>query len=66
MTHHFPTAEHERLAREGMYRPEYEGDGCCDARSASLAVQAIKDGRDAVEHMHWCMVANAKLERAAA
>ena len=23
-----PTAEHERLAREGMYHPEYEGDAC--------------------------------------
>jgi glutamate synthase (NADPH) large chain len=28
MTHQFPTPEHERLAREGMYRPEYEGDAC--------------------------------------
>jgi glutamate synthase (NADPH) large chain len=28
MTHHFPTAEHERLAREGMYHPESEGDAC--------------------------------------
>ena len=25
---HFPTPEHERLANEGMYRPEYEGDAC--------------------------------------
>lgn len=23
-----PTAEHERIARDGMYRPEYEGDAC--------------------------------------
>ena len=25
---HFPTPEHERLAREGMYHPESEGDAC--------------------------------------
>jgi len=24
----FPTPEHERLAREGMYHPESEGDAC--------------------------------------
>ena len=24
----YPTPEHERLAREGMYHPEYEGDAC--------------------------------------
>ncbi len=28
MTHPFPTPEHERLAHEGMYRPDYEGDAC--------------------------------------
>jgi glutamate synthase (NADPH) large chain len=28
MTPHFPTPEHERLAREGMYHPEMEGDAC--------------------------------------
>ncbi len=28
MTRSFPTAEHERLAREGMYRPEFESDAC--------------------------------------
>ncbi len=28
MTHHYPTPEHERLAREGMYHPESEGDAC--------------------------------------
>ncbi|MCU0728597.1 MAG: glutamate synthase large subunit, partial [Sphingopyxis sp.] len=28
MTHIFPTPEHARLADEGMYRPDYEGDAC--------------------------------------
>lgn len=28
MTHNFPTPEHERLAREGMYHPESERDAC--------------------------------------
>ena len=28
MTQYFPTPEHERLAREGMYHPESEGDAC--------------------------------------
>jgi glutamate synthase (NADPH/NADH) large chain len=28
MTHLLPTPEHERLARDGMYHPEYEGDAC--------------------------------------
>jgi glutamate synthase domain-containing protein 1 len=28
MTIFYPTPEHERLAREGMYHPESEGDAC--------------------------------------
>jgi glutamate synthase (NADPH) large chain len=28
MTQYYPTPEHERLAREGMYRPEFESDAC--------------------------------------
>lgn len=28
MTLFYPTPEHERLAREGMYHPESEGDAC--------------------------------------
>ncbi|MCC6477783.1 glutamate synthase large subunit [Sphingorhabdus sp.] len=28
MTHHFPTPEHARLAREGMYHPDTERDAC--------------------------------------
>jgi glutamate synthase (NADPH/NADH) large chain len=53
MTHHFPTPEHERLAREGMYRPEYEGDACGvglvaatdgkpSRRVVALAIEALK------------------------
>ena len=36
---HFPTSEHERLAREGMYRPEYEGDAC------GVGLVAATDGK---------------------
>ncbi|MBL0922897.1 MAG: glutamate synthase large subunit [Sphingomonadaceae bacterium] len=36
---HFPTAEHERLAREGMYHPESEGDAC------GVGLVAATDGK---------------------
>ena len=39
MTHHFPTPEHERLAREGMYHPESEGDAC------GVGLVAATDGK---------------------
>jgi glutamate synthase (NADPH) large chain len=39
MTHIFPTAEHERMAREGMYRPEFEGDAC------GVGLVAATDGK---------------------
>ncbi|MBK6707681.1 MAG: glutamate synthase large subunit [Sphingomonadales bacterium] len=39
MTHHLPTPEHERLAREGMYYPETERDAC------GVGLIAATDGR---------------------
>ncbi len=57
MTHHFPTAEHERLARDGMYRPEYEGDACgvgliaaTDGRASRRVVAAGIEALKAVWH----------------
>jgi len=39
MTYPLPTPEHERLAREGMYRPEFEGDAC------GVGLVAATDGK---------------------
>ncbi|MFS0737679.1 glutamate synthase large subunit [Sphingomonas sp. 1P06PA] len=54
---HFPTPEHERLAREGMYRPDYEGDACgvglvaaTDGRASRRVVTAAIDALKAVWH----------------
>jgi glutamate synthase (NADPH) large chain len=57
MTHHFPTPEHERLAREGMYHPEYEGDACgvglvaaTDGKASRRVVASAIDALKAVWH----------------
>jgi glutamate synthase (NADPH) large chain len=57
MTHHLPTAEHERLARDGMYRPEYEGDACgvgliaaTDGKPSRRVVAAAVEALKAVWH----------------
>ncbi|WP_294392495.1 glutamate synthase large subunit [uncultured Sphingomonas sp.] len=54
---HFPTPEHERLAREGMYRPDYEGDACgvglvaaIDGKPSRRVVTAAIDALKAVWH----------------
>src|SRR5687767_459869 len=54
---HFPTPEHERMAREGMYRPEYEGDACgvglvaaTDGKPSRRVVSAAIDALRAVWH----------------
>ena len=54
---HFPTPEHERMAREGMYRPEYEGDACgvglvaaTDGKPSRRVVSAAIDALKAVWH----------------
>ncbi len=39
MTYPFPTPEHERLAREGMYHPQFEGDAC------GVGLVAATDGK---------------------
>ncbi|WP_422396606.1 glutamate synthase large subunit [Sphingomonas profundi] len=53
----FPTPEHERIAREGMYRPEYEGDACgvglvaaTDGKASRRVVAAAIDALKAVWH----------------
>jgi glutamate synthase (NADPH/NADH) large chain len=53
----FPTPEHARLAAEGMYRPEYEGDACgvglvaaTDGRPQRRVVAAAVDALKAVWH----------------
>jgi glutamate synthase (NADPH) large chain len=53
----FPTPEHERLAREGMYRPEYEGDACgvgliaaTDGKPSRRVVASAVDALKAVWH----------------
>ncbi|MGN7998142.1 glutamate synthase large subunit [Sphingomonas sp. 22176] len=50
-------SERERLAREGMYRPEYEGDACgvgmvaaTDGQSSRRVVQSAIDALKAVWH----------------
>jgi glutamate synthase (NADPH) large chain len=57
MTQHLPTPEHERLAREGMYRPEYEGDACgvgliaaTDGKPSRRVVASAIDALKAVWH----------------
>ena len=51
----FPTPEHARLAREGMYRPEFEGDSCgvglvaaTDGKASRRVVSAAIDALKAV------------------
>jgi glutamate synthase (NADPH/NADH) large chain len=51
------TAERERLAREGMYRPEFEGDACgvglvaaTDGKASRRVVSAAIDALKAVWH----------------
>ena len=53
----FLTSEHERLAREGMYHPEYEGDACgvgliaaTDGVASRRVVEAAIDALKAVWH----------------
>ena len=53
----FPTPEHERLAREGMYRPEFEGDACgvglvaaTDGVPSRRVVESAIDALKAVWH----------------
>src|SRR6187551_2528555 len=50
-------AERERLAREGMYRPEFEGDACgvglvaaTDGKPSRRVVQSAIDALKAVWH----------------
>jgi glutamate synthase (NADPH/NADH) large chain len=54
---HFPTPEHERLAREGMYHPEMEGDACgvgliaaTDGKASRRVVASAIDALKAVWH----------------
>jgi glutamate synthase (NADPH) large chain len=54
---HFPTPEHERLAREGMYHPEFEGDACgvgliaaTDGKASRRVVASAIDALKAVWH----------------
>lgn len=57
MTDPIQTAERERLAREGMYRPEFEGDACgvgmvaaTDGQPSRRVVQSAIDALKAVWH----------------
>ncbi|MEZ5707787.1 MAG: glutamate synthase large subunit [Blastomonas sp.] len=57
MEHSFPTPEHERLAREGMYRPEFESDACgvglvaaTDGVPSRRVVESAIDALKAVWH----------------
>jgi glutamate synthase (NADPH/NADH) large chain len=54
---HFPTPEHERLAREGMYRPDMESDACgvgliaaIDGKPSRRVVEAGIEALRAVWH----------------
>ncbi|MDM7965801.1 glutamate synthase large subunit [Blastomonas fulva] len=54
---HYPTPEHERLAREGMYRPDYESDACgvglvaaTDGKPSRRVVESAIDALKAVWH----------------
>ena len=53
----FPTPQHERLARDGMYRPEFESDACgvgliaaTDGVASRRVVEAAIDALKAVWH----------------
>jgi glutamate synthase (NADPH) large chain len=53
----YPTPEHERLANEGMYRPEFEGDACgvgliaaTDGKASRRVVASAIDALKAVWH----------------
>lgn len=57
MTHPFPTPEHERLARDGMYHPQFESDACgvgliacTDGKASRRVVTAAIDALKAVWH----------------
>ena len=57
MTHPSPESERIRLAREGMYRPEFEGDACgvglvaaTDGQASRRVVQSAIDALKAVWH----------------
>ncbi|MFW2831544.1 glutamate synthase large subunit [Sphingomonas sp. ID0503] len=57
MTQTFLSPEHERLASEGMYRPEFEGDACgvglvaaTDGKPSRRVVSAAIDALKAVWH----------------
>jgi len=57
MSYEHLTPEHERLAREGMYRPEFEGDACgvglvaaTDGKPSRRVVAAAIDALKAVWH----------------
>ena len=57
MSHDHLSAERERLAREGMYRPEFESDACgvglvaaTDGRASRRVVQSAIDALRAVWH----------------
>jgi glutamate synthase (NADPH) large chain len=54
---YFPTPEHERLARDGMYHPEMEGDACgvgliaaTDGKASRRVVASAIDALKAVWH----------------
>ncbi|MFC4291253.1 glutamate synthase large subunit [Sphingorhabdus arenilitoris] len=54
---HLPTAEHERIAREGMYHPQFEGDACgvglvaaTDGKASRRVVASAIDALKAVWH----------------
>jgi len=82
MTHHYPTPEHERLAREGMYHPESEGDACGvgliaatdgkpSRRVVAAGIEALnrvasRDGRDVTQHMYNYLKSKISGERIAA
>ena len=54
---YYPTPEHERLAKEGMYRPEFESDACgvglvaaTDGKASRRVVSSAIDALKAVWH----------------
>ncbi len=54
---YFPTPEHERLANEGMYRPDFESDACgvglvaaTDGKASRRVVEAAIEALRAVWH----------------
>ena len=57
MTHYYPTTEHQRLAEQGMYRPEFESDACgvglvaaADGKPSRRVVSSAIDALKAVWH----------------